>query len=354
MIDTVELVFGHTEPLWLDVDSIVAELGSDDGQVKRLRFGDREKEYGMWKVGHVLLMLGRQSGRLELRASIPKLLTGRNDETLDVAGVHEGLHELVRRGGDLVGKKLTLKEARPRRIDYVNQWDDVESVRAVLAQIRASFNPPRKPVTEWSASSGALGHSLVYGYGTRHALRFYDKGAESAEQQLVEVTHGLTPEELEALSPAARELKLKEARREAREQVLTDANLDTVLRYEVQDKRPNVVREIHANGYNAAAVEEQLRRPLEAIPEMRVSGFADVLAQEPDWPHRFAYAVAKHALAEHPEHYWPVARKNLHRNTYSRWRRRARGAARRTWEPTIPEGAFGSADLTAWDAEEAA
>jgi hypothetical protein len=340
MIDSAALAWGYDEPLrGLDFDQLVERLKSEDGQVRTLRFGDRVKEYGAWKIGDVIVMPGRQSGKVELRASLPKLLTGRNDEVLDAAGTYDAFRDLAARGSDILGIDLALEEARPYRIDYVFHWE-VASVAALLNELRTVLAPARKDMTYWENSSGALGRSLYYGLGTKHVLRFYDKGAEQAAHDLVAVEHGLTAEELDAMNPLERDLKIKAARREVREEVLRTADIDRILRFEVQDRRPNVIRRLHAEGYPPSDIAAELAKPLRKLQMEPLHAFEDVLAREPEWRHRFAYGFLHWALPQHPE-VLPVARRELHRNTYGRMRRMAPKTGPRTWAPDIPAAAFG-------------
>lgn len=350
MLDTVALKFGHDQPVWVDWERLFERLGSDEGQIRLRRYGERLREYGAWKVGDLVVMPGRESGIVELRASLPKLLTGQNDAILDVAGVHDGLREIVRRGAEVLEVGLALERARPLRLDYVLHWP-VESVAAVLKEIRAALPAPRKHETEWVSSSGALGRSLYYGLKSKHVLRFYDKGAEVAAQELLRVTHGLEPEEFEDLSLEEREQKIRAARREVREEIRREANIDKTLRFEIQDRRPHIIRQIHADGYRAEDVLEQLERPLQKLGEVTITSFDDVYAAEPDWPFRLQASIAHWALAKHPE-LWPAVRQKCHPNTFYRLRKKARTAVERTWSPEIRPDAFGEHGLSIWDDDE--
>ena len=158
MIDSAVLTWGHalgtTErrarrvaepvaaPVRLDLLELVDRLGGDEGQVRAIKYGDGDwPVFGHWKVGDVELLY--REGRVELRASLPKLLTGRNDVVLDERGVHDGLRELVRTGEELTRHPLELREAVPTRLDYAYQWE-VPSVAFVLEHVKSAFAPARK------------------------------------------------------------------------------------------------------------------------------------------------------------------------------------------------------------------
>lgn len=392
MIDTVSLSWGHEGFVRIDWDDLVERFAGEKGRVTEITpTGDRRwrvrhhsflnkthatdnrsagcpspaKRYGSWKVGDITLMPGRESGRVEVRASLPKVLMGRNDVLLDRSGVHDALREVVGRASELLRVDLSLEDARPFRLDYVYQWE-VDSVAGVLGEVRKALKAPRKDLTEWVSRTGALGRSLYYGLGTKDVWRFYDKAAEVAQNEIVSVAHGIEPEEFDDLidpellrwmSPGERkaqldlamrerERKVRNARRDVREQILRDANIDELLRFERQDRRPKVVRRIHADGYQPLDVLTELRRPLESLESVVLRSFEDILAAETG-QHRIGNAIAKWALSEHPE-LLPVLRKEVHRNTYSRWRKRARESAVRTWAPEIADDAFGD-DVSAWE-----
>ena len=171
-------------PLRLDFNELAGKLGSGGGEVKSQAFNGDEKRYGHWKVGHVDVMYSEPTGRLELRASLPKLLVGQNDVVLSESGVRDALARLIDIGAEAIGRELVLEEARPARLDLCYQWE-VDSVAAALGSIRRAFapvgisgRPARLTVTEISSPRG--GQSLVYGYGSKRVLRFYDKARELA------------------------------------------------------------------------------------------------------------------------------------------------------------------------------
>lgn len=359
MIDTVALVWGHTEPLWLDFADLSSRLGDEDGEITTKRYSGREKRFGHWKVGDVDVMYGAATGRLELRASLPKLVAGENDELLDARGVHAGLRDLQLVASEVASRELDVRDARPTRLDYVSHWE-VGSVAAILEELQRSFGPDRKRMTYEGGGGRALGRSLYYGKGGKHVLRFYDKRAEVAEKAL-RAGEVLAPGQ-GAIDPSfegraaleARELvsrvSKRAARREAREHYLREqAGIDTLLRFEVQDRRSRVVRAIHENGYVASQVLAELVKPLAPLAALEVRAVEELIeeAARSSWPHAVRDTLANLHLAEHRE-LWPTIRRVHHRNTYDRYRRKARAVAVRTWTPVIADDAFGD-DFSIWD-----
>lgn len=345
MIDSVALAFGHDGTIDSDWDALVERLGTEHGQVQERHYGDRTKRYGYWKLGAFTLLRGRESGRAEVRASLPKVLGLQNDVVLSATATHEALRELVANVGEILETDLDLERARPLRLDYVIQWD-VPSVAGVFRELRSAFNPPRKPRTEWVSSDESLGRSLYYGMGGKHVLSFYDKRAEMVAQTLLEASHGLPLEVLEMMHPLEREVEIRKAKREERDRIIKESEIDTLLRFEVQDRRPKVIRRIHENGYLPSEVMHELAGPIAPLQTIALRDFEQILAAEPQWQHRVMAAVGKWALAEHPE-LWPSIRKHTHRNTYSRLRSKVRQSAPRSWSPAIPPDAFG-AEASVW------
>ena len=145
------------------------------------------------------------------------------------------------------------------------------------------------------------------------------------------------------MSELARRQAVKNARREARDRYLRDdAGLDTLLRYEVQDRRRRVVRRIHERGYAPEDVLAELVKPLAALEALPLRDVDALLIEAAArGSHAIANTLASLHLAEHPE-LWPLLRRLLHRNSTARWRRKARAAAVRTWAPAIPGGTFGA------------
>jgi hypothetical protein len=349
VIDSVALVWGHDEPYWLDWTEVTERLGSPKGEVTTKRYGEHERQYGHWQRGDVDVMVRGDGAKVELRASLPKLQTGDNTALLGAAGVHNGLSEMARRGGEILGCELDLAAAKPTRLDYVFQWE-VPSVAAVLDELQTSFAPARKRMSADRSRSAAAGRSLYYGKGGRHVLRFYDKRAEVAEREIRSIGHGLRADDLDRVHDLVGKTMVRSARREARERFLRDeAGLDTLLRYEVQDRRKSSIRAIHASGYDPELVRSELLRPLEPLIALRIRDVEELLteAKHSPWPHAVRDALAALHLGEHPE-LWPLMRRLEHRNTYARWRRKARRVAPRTWAPAIPERAFGP-PTSLWD-----
>lgn len=343
MIDSVRLVWGHaigtaerrargcaeplSPPVRLDLDRLGERLGAADGQITTKTWGGGEPTpYGAWKSGNVELMY--REGRLELRASLPKLLLGRNDVVLDERGVHDALVELVRVGRELVdgcGSRghpstpaLTLREADPARLDYCFQWS-VPSVAFTLEHMKAAFAPRRKLRTENVAPTG--GRSVTWGYGSKRVIRFYDKVGELLARK---------------------------------EDVPADVELDTLLRYEIQDQRRGHLRLVHENGYRAADVRDELARGVQAVGAIALRDLDAIVATYGEWQHRYAYTLASVYVAEHDE-VLPWLRKRVGSSTYARWKQRARVVAMTVgdFEPTIPIDAFAAAASPIWAREAA-
>jgi hypothetical protein len=290
-------------PVHLDMRGLHERLAGDDGQLTVKRYGHDETPYvaGHWQSGSIDVLY--REGRLELRASLPKLLTGRNDVVLDERGVHDGLRELVRAGAELVQHPLELREAVPTRLDYAYQWQ-VPSVAFVLEHVKAAFAPARKLRTEHVSAKG--GRSLVWGYGSRRVIRFYDKVGELA-------AHGEESEH----------------------------ELDTLLRYEIQERRRPKLRLVHEQGYRADVVRRELAQGVQVLGASALHDVEALLDSYGDWPHAFAHVMAALHLAEHDE-FWPLVRTRLCRNAYFAWKKRAREAALAVgdWQPIIPLNAF--------------
>lgn len=350
MIDTVELVWGGrfgtaarradapqsgrrrevvADPIRLNVMDLGRRLGTDDGQVRIQLFGDRTWTGGHWRIGDAITLMYR-TGRVELRASLPKLLVGRNDVVLTDCGVHEALRELVAQASDAIAHPLSLREAVPRRLDYTYQWD-VPSVTAVLEHLKTALNVPRKRRTLNVDPRG--GASLVFGYGSRSwGIRFYDKVGEMAAAGIADPVVELDVE-----------TKWIVPETHARER-------DRLLRYEVQEKRGPRLRLIHERGYTAGDVRAELARPLTPLGEIRTRDLAGLIGE-----HGIAGAFAAAFVAEHGDEALAALRvRGAHRNTVSAWRRRGRivEQALRGWHPVIPRTAFVAADVGLWADDE--
>jgi hypothetical protein len=290
------------DPVRLDFNELADRLGRDDGQVQLREYHGQLKAYGHWKVGHVDLMYGH-SGRLELRCALPKLLLDRNDELLSEHGVHEALSRLTQIGWELTGVYLELGEAVPTRLDLCYQWP-VPSVTETLEWIKAGFAPARKKRTETVSAYG--GPSLVYGYGAKRLFRFYDKALETREQG-----------DESAHAP------------------------DTLLRFEIQERRRGVLRLIHENGYRADDVREHLQQALDPLATLLAGSLEGYLDQLEDSRGRISSALGYLYLAEHG-HVWPLIKKRVSESTYYALRQKARQAslAVTPWMPVIPDDAF--------------
>jgi hypothetical protein len=356
VIDTVALVWGGqagsssrradapargrarevlAEPVRLDWNELAERLGADDGQIRSRRYAR-----GVWTAGHWQLEGGLdlmyRDARLEVRASLPKLLVGRNDVVLNDRGIHEALRVLSRRAGDAIGQPLSLREAVPTRLDYCFQWE-VPSVAAVQAHLKQTFKPPRKRFTENVSPRG--GRSVMWGYASSHGFRFYDKVGELADAGVGDTTVELDPDGHGAV--------VERGEHSARA-------LDRLLRYEVQDRRSRgELRFIHERGYRAADIREELQRPIRGLVETWTRDVDALIDERPDYSHQVAYVLAALYLAEHDEA-WPVLRNRVHRNVYDRWRRRAQAAALALhgWQPIIPRTAFVAAGGSLWNDDE--
>lgn len=325
----------ESPPVYLNWPELLERHGSDKGQVRRIVYGDREMTAGHWQPGDFEMLY--TEGRVELRASLPKILTGRNDAMLDEAGVHDALHELVRLGREATGAKLELAAAVPSRLDFFYDWRDTASVGFVLEHIKSSFSPARKGMTEWQTPRG--GHSLVWGYGGKRVIRFYDKGAELTEQAIKsrEITwtkgHRLNCR-CEKCGPAP-------------------YPIDTLLRFEIQERRRGPLRLIHERGYRAADVMHELQRTIGVLGDVVLHDLREIASTRP--PITVGVFIRSQWLRENTGA-WPILKEHLPAMTYYRWRRQARenvlGSA--YWTPTIPPDAFDSAGASVWSERAAA
>lgn len=327
MIDTGYLVWGHaigtaerrvdapqrgrraeptSPPVRLDIEDLYRRFGSPQGEVRAIRYGENGVPLvaGHWKFGDVEMLY--RDGRLELRGSLPKLLTGRNDVVLDERGVHDGLVKLAAVGEELARYPLPLREATPARMDYVYQWR-VPSVAFAVEHLKAAYAPARKLRTEVISPKG--GRSLVFGYGTKRVIRFYDKVGELLAHKID-----------------------------------TDEQLDTILRYEIQERRRSHLRLVHENGYSAHSVRFELEHALDGLAAMAYRDFESMVASYGTYPHAIAYSAATFHFTEHPEDL-AVVRRLFSQSTYKRWKRRARRGALAVgeWTPEIPVDAFAAA-----------
>lgn len=304
MIDSVELTFGHAigttarrvqhprraeavaEPVRLDFRDLIDRLGSDDGQITRKRYGEKEPVFGHWKFDDGVELLYRE-GRAQLRASLPKLLTGRNDIVIGEADVHEGLRRLVSRGSDLAQHPFILGEAVPTRLDYVYQWQ-VNSVAWLIEFLRAQMRLPKAAVETIVVPGATGGRTLYFAKGSKRVIRFYDKVAELAK-------HGFASE----------------------------YEADTLLRFEIQERRRPRLRLVHERGYPAALVRHELCSIVDAIQLAETTRVERLLElRDSAWPHALAYALASIQLADHDE-LLPVIRRITSSSTFYRWRARA-------------------------------
>jgi hypothetical protein len=332
MIDSVALVWGHAigtaerrargkaeplaPPVRLDLDRLGSKLGNTDGEITEKNWGDGgPTRYGQWKHGRLDVLY--RPGRLELRASLPKLLLDRNDVVLDERGVHDGLRELVRVGEELIdgtgsngypsSPELTLREADPARLDYCYQWV-VPSVAFTLETIKSSIAPSRAQRDEIVSPKG--GRTLNFGKGGKRMIRFYDKVGEM---------------------------------RARREEIPPDVELDTLLRYEIQERRRPRLRLVHEDGYCAASVRRELQHGLGALDAIVLHDLDAILATYGDFRYAVPFTLTSLYLVEHDEA-WPWVKKHVSDSAFYRWRDRARLAARTVGELRleIPSNAFDS------------
>lgn len=341
MIDSVAFVWGQaigtaerrargeaeplSPPVRLDFDRLGDRFGRGEGEITTKTFGDGEPaRYGHWKHGAIELMY--REGRLEVRTSLPKLLVGRNDVVLDERGVHDALCELVREtnaaltgcGVNATSPQLSLRTADPARLDYCFQWQ-VPSVAFALETMKSSFHPSRKIRTENVSPAG--GRTLMYRGGKR-VVRFYDKVGEMLARK---------------------------------EDIPPDVELDTLLRYEVQDRRRGHLRLVHEDGYRAGAVRRELDVGIKGLSALAVRDLDAILASYGESKYAIAFTLRDLYLVDHEEA-WPWVRKHASDSAYYRMRQRVRAAALAVGDldVEIPHGAFESGASSLWTLEAAA
>lgn len=322
MIDSVALTWGHATgstprlanaprtqggrraepvaaPVRLDLERLVERFGTAKGEVRSIRYGDKQPSFGQWQ--HEGCDVLYREGRLEVRASLPKLMLGRNDVVLDEPHVHRGLAEVARVASDVAGYPLALREAVPTRLDYCFQWE-VPSVAWILEHLKASYAPPRKQRNEIVSPKG--GRSLVYGYDKgRRTIRFYDKVGElkaRGEESMFDV--------------------------------------DTVLRYEIQERRRPRLRLVHEHGYTAVDVHRELEHGVASIAAVACRDVEAILnAAREEWWGAIAFTLGALYLVDHGEMF-PVLKRVVSKNVFYAWKRRARSLALQVgdWRPDIP------------------
>jgi hypothetical protein len=295
-----------SEPVRLDWDYLRDRLGSEDGQIRTRQYGERTWTGGHWPLEDVGEIMYR-AGRVEVRASLPKLLAGRNDVVLTEAQVHEALRALAHKAEVVLGHDLPLEQAVPSRLDFAFQWE-VPSVTRTLVQLKV-VAPKRRQISEEIAPHG--GRTLYWGKKSKWPVRFYDKAAEM--------------------------LASGEA---------SEHDLDTLLRYEIQDRRRPRLRLVHERGYTGEAVREALLEGLQPVTNVEFVNADELLASYGRWPHAVAYTLAAYALANHPELWRMVERRS--RSSTSRWRGRVRQLSTERWTPVIPLDAF-EPSRSLWD-----
>jgi hypothetical protein len=312
-----------SDPIRLDWDHLVKRLGGD-GAVREIHYERGTWKAGHWKDGAIDVMY--REGRLEARASLPKLLLGRNDVVLNERGVHVALRQFASRVSEALDHPLSLREGVPTRLDYAYQWP-VASVAAVQEHLIQSFRMPRKVRDHIVSPRG--GRTLFYGRGSPYALRFYDKVGELADTRndpTVELDWDTFGPLIEHGSEGG------------------PRQLDKLLRYEIQDRRSmGELRLIHERGYRAGDVQAELARPVAGLLEVWARD-VEALLESRGGNRALAGVLASICLAEHQE-LLPLIRNRFHRNVHDRWRQRAqeaRLALHAAWQPVIPEGAFRS------------
>jgi hypothetical protein len=325
------------DPIRLDWAHLVEKLGSNAGEIQHRLYGERVWRGGHWKVGAADVMY--RDGRLEVRASLPKVVAGRNDVVLNESGVHAALRELAQTVGEAIEHPLSLREAVPTRLDYPFQWV-VPSVAAIQAHLKTVFHPKNKLRSEFVSPRG--GRTVWWGQKSNYSLRFYDKVGElragGEDEHVVEIDWDGIGHLLE------------------RGEQPTD--LDRLLRYEIQDKRSGgELRLIHENGYRSADIRAELARPLEGLQTEWLRD-VDALIDDRGGNRMMSNVFASLWIAEHEEAL-AIVRRRQHPNVYRRYRRDAQDAALAlyAWQPIIPRTAFVSADRSLWaddDLDEAA
>jgi hypothetical protein len=320
-------------PVYLEWPDLLDRLGSPNGEVRRMRYGDRVVDVGHWKVGdHELLYT---DGRVELRASLPKLLVGSNIAVLDEAGVHDAMRELVRVGSETAGATLALETMVPSRLDYCVNWELI-SVDWALEHLKASM-PSRAKFDETISRRG--GHTLYWGKGSKRVLRWYDKGAEALDAAIKsgEVTwtkgHRLNCR-CEQCGPAP-------------------FPIDTILRFEIQERRRGQLRRVHERGYRAADVREELQRTIGKLADLQMYDLRELASTRP--PMTVGVYIRSQWLRDNPAA-WKILREHFPASTYHRWRQQSRekllGSA--GWTPHVADDAFESAASNLWRDQAAA
>lgn len=244
------------------VDELAARHGASHGEVQSRIYPRGESILGHWKFGPVDLMVS-DTGKAEVRASLPNLYVGRNDIVLTVLETRLALELLALVARMATGcSLLTVENARLCRADFCVQTV-VASVSHVLKALERAWSPPRRAITTtWVAKGMKGGRSLVFGYGTPYVIRLYDKNAERASKgQLV-------PDEL----------------------------FDRLLRIEVQERRAGALEGTRREGYSADTLMQSLRSPFERWPLIVAPAISGEMR-----PRARLEAMAHRYLAEHPE-----------------------------------------------------
>src|SRR5207248_1199945 len=117
-----------------------------------------------------------------------------------------------------------------------------------------------------------------------------------------------------------------------------DYPLDTLMRFEVQDRRRERLRAIHHQGYAAHAVRGELQRTVAQLGALSHRDLRSMIAGES--ASTIARTLGMLYLVEHEEA-WPIVRSEISRRTYYRWKQHSRELALGSadWSPTIPDDA---------------
>lgn len=254
-------------------------------------------------------MYSEPAGRVELRCSLPKLMTGRNDELLDATATHDALRHLAAVGSDAIGVELNLREGRPTRLDLVYDWE-VDSVTETLDWIERGLSTPRRLRTRNVSPRGGTSYVVGYGSGRRsRVLRFYDKGAEAREK--------------------------KET---------TSLERDKVLRFELQEQRPEHLALVHEDGYTPGEITRRLQKELDPLSTLVAVGVGEYLDRRTPAGNRrrISSSLGYLHLAQNPQ-LWGHVRERISESSYHELRANARRAmlAVTPWWPAIPLDAYG-------------
>src|SRR5581483_7549422 len=115
-------------------------------------------------------------------------------------------------------------------------------------------------------------------------------------------------------------------------------DVDTILRYEIQERRRPRLRLVHEHGYTAVDVHRELEHGIGSIAAVACRDVEAIMtAAREEWWGAIAFTLAALYLVDHEERF-PVLRRVTSRPLYYRWKRRARELQLQVadWRPDIP------------------